>query len=176
MPPVPTGRVVAGDHGLDLVVRRRFDAPVEHLWADVTDPELTARWFGTWKGEPGEGRTVHLRSDFEDGAPWSDVLIRVCRPPHTLGVTFAEPAPGWVVDLDLTAVDGGTELTLTHRGVDAAAVGDIGPGWEYYLDLLVAARNGAAHPSFDDYLPAQSAWFTGQAGTLADSPRPEAAS
>jgi hypothetical protein len=27
-----------------------------------------------------------------------------------------------------------------------------GPGWEYYLDMLVAARDGLPTPSFDDYL------------------------
>ncbi len=163
MHPSPTGRVDRRPDGRhDLVVSRRFDAPVDHVWADVTEPASTARWFGTWKGTPGEGRTVHLQSGFEDGAPWSDVLIRTCRAPHSLGVTFEDAAMRWEIDLDLTAADGGTVLTLTQRAVDAAALGDIGPGWEYYLDMLVAARNGEPPPSFDDYHPAQSAWFTDQ--------------
>lgn len=163
MPPSPTGRVTTRpDGGHDLTVSRRFTRPPAHVWADLTEPELTARWFGTWKGEPGEGRTVHLRSDFEEGAPWSAVLIRTCRPPHALGLTFSDTDPGWAIDIDLAEDDGGTELTLTHRSVDPAAVGEIGPGWEYYLDLLVAARNGEPHPTFGDYLPALSAHFTDQ--------------
>lgn len=163
MSPLPTGRIERRpDGGHDLVVSRTFPTPVEHLWADVTEPDLTARWFGTWKGVPGEGRTVHLRSEFEDGSPWSDMLIRVCRAPHALGVTFQDPALGWEIDLDLTGADGGTLLTLTHRSVDTAAVGDIGPGWEYYLDMLVAARDDTPRPSFGDYLPAQSAYYTDQ--------------
>ena len=34
----------------------------------------------------------------------------------------------------------------------------VGPGWEYYLDRLVAAETGAdvAAIDFDDYYPAQS--------------------
>ena len=33
-------------------------------------------------------------------------------------------------------------------------VGDIGPGWEYYLDLLVAATEGTESAEFDQYYPA----------------------
>ncbi|WP_198958148.1 MULTISPECIES: hypothetical protein [Amycolatopsis] len=44
-----------------------------------------------------------------------------------------------------------------HGGVGIAlfeGIGEIGPGWEYYLDLLVAARTGAPRPEFTDYYPA----------------------
>jgi hypothetical protein len=33
-------------------------------------------------------------------------------------------------------------------------VGEIGPGWEYYLDLLVAATEETERPGFDQYYPA----------------------
>jgi hypothetical protein len=35
----------------------------------------------------------------------------------------------------------------------------VGPGWEYYLDNLVASRDGAPLPDFDDYYPAQAAYY-----------------
>lgn len=163
MNPPPTGRVeTRPDGGHDLVVSRRFAASAAHLWADVTEPDLTARWFGTWKGVPGEGRTVHLRSTFEDGAPWSDVLIRTCRPPHALGVTVLDAAGRWELDVELTESGAETVLSLTQRSVDPAAVGDIGPGWEYYLDMLVASRKGEPLPTFGDYYPAQSDYFVAQ--------------
>jgi hypothetical protein len=38
-------------------------------------------------------------------------------------------------------------------------IAEIGPGWEYYLDMLVAARDGAPLPSFDDYYPAMKPYF-----------------
>ena len=38
-------------------------------------------------------------------------------------------------------------------------VGEMGPGWEYYLDMLVAARDGSPTPSFDDYYPAMKPYF-----------------
>ena len=37
---------------------------------------------------------------------------------------------------------GVTTLTFEQRGLTAAAASDIGPGWEYYLDRLVAAETG----------------------------------
>ena len=39
-------------------------------------------------------------------------------------------------------------------------MGEVGPGWEYYLDMLVAAREGASLPKFDTYYPAQKDYFT----------------
>ncbi|WP_239154491.1 hypothetical protein [Amycolatopsis sp. FDAARGOS 1241] len=64
-------------------------------------------------------------------------------------------AGGWPPELLLSEVEGGTELSLVHHLTDTGGIGEIGPGWEYYLDLLVAARDGTPRPSFDDYYPAQ---------------------
>ena len=38
-------------------------------------------------------------------------------------------------------------------------IGSVGPGWEYYLDMLVASREGDPQPSFDDYYPAQHEYY-----------------
>lgn len=163
MTATPTGRVeLRPDGGCDLVVQRSVASPPDEVWATLTAPDRTARWFGMWKGEPGEGRTVHLRSGFEEGTPWNDVLIRVCRPPERLEVSMTDEAGSWVLAVTVTPAPGGSLLTLTQQLPDTAGVGDIGPGWEYYLDMFVAAHTGAALPSFDDYHPAQSAWFTDQ--------------
>lgn len=54
----------------------------------------------------------------------------------------------------------GNDLILTRMPLsDRKLAGDVGPGWEYYLDMLVAAREGEALPSFDDYYPAQRAHY-----------------
>jgi uncharacterized protein YndB with AHSA1/START domain len=39
----PTGRV----EGEDLVLTRRFEAPVEDVWTSITKSESTARWYGS---------------------------------------------------------------------------------------------------------------------------------
>ena len=39
-------------------------------------------------------------------------------------------------------------------------IGAYGPGWEYYLDNLVAARAGAKLPTFDEYYPSMQGHYT----------------
>jgi len=41
-----------------------------------------------------------------------------------------------------------------HPFETAAKDKSLRPGWEYYPDMLVAARAGKALPSFEDYYPA----------------------
>lgn len=43
----PVGRLVRAGGGSALVVSRTFRAPIEDVWASVTEPDRTARWFGT---------------------------------------------------------------------------------------------------------------------------------
>jgi hypothetical protein len=47
MSPTPTGRLF----GDDLVLTRTFRAPMADVWASLTDPARTARWFGPWQGD-----------------------------------------------------------------------------------------------------------------------------
>jgi len=54
---------------------------------------------------------------------------------------------------------GVTTLVFTQPLDDPTAVESIGPGWEWYLDLLLASREGIPLPSFDDYYPAQAAYY-----------------
>ena len=43
----PSGQLVRTADGNELVVSRTFRAPIEDVWASVTEPDRTARWFGT---------------------------------------------------------------------------------------------------------------------------------
>ena len=47
----PSGRLVQSADGNAVVVSRTFRAPIEDVWASVTEPDRTARWFGTWTGD-----------------------------------------------------------------------------------------------------------------------------
>ena len=47
----PTGRL----EGNDLVLTRKFEAPIEDVWTSITKSESTARWYGSWTGTPGAG-------------------------------------------------------------------------------------------------------------------------
>jgi hypothetical protein len=63
------------------------------------------------------------------------------------------------LEAELTESDGITTLRLTHHLDDSADPASTGPGWEYYLDRLVAARDGTPMPEWDDYYPAQKAYY-----------------
>jgi uncharacterized protein YndB with AHSA1/START domain len=158
MSPTPTGRL----SGTDLVLTRTFHAPVDDVWASLTDPERTARWYGTWKGDAAPGRAIQVQMVHEEGGPWMDMTIDACEPPRRLALSSETDHGNWFLDMALTETDGVTELRFTQRGVDPAGVGEIGPGWEYYLDALVAAREDRPQPSFDDYYPSMKEHYEAQ--------------
>ncbi|MGW0760275.1 SRPBCC family protein [Streptomyces sp. NPDC002814] len=163
MTPTPTGRLVRTPEGFDLILTRSYSAPVDDVWASVTESERTARWFGPWRGEAAPGRTVEVQMVFEEEAPWSSLLIEACEPPRRLAVSAEDEAGSWSLELLLAEGEaentGTTELRLVHHLTSTEHLGSTGPGWEYYLDMLTAARTGGDRPDFGDYYPAQKAYF-----------------
>lgn len=157
----PTGRLFSTEDGTDLVLSRMFRAPVDDVWAGVTESERTATWFGHWKGDAAPGRTIQVQMSFEEQAPWCDLRIDACRLPHHLAVSMLDDNGTWRLELRLTEEAGTTTLDLVHHLSPNAPVGEIGPGWEYYLDMLTAARDGSPRPDFDDYYPEQKGYFEG---------------
>jgi uncharacterized protein YndB with AHSA1/START domain len=160
----PTGAIELRDGQHVLVQTREFHAPIEDVWAAVTEPDRLARWIGTWEGDPASG-SVQVRMLFEGDHPGETMTIRVCEPPHRLHMTSHFGDQVWLLELDLSHADGVTTLTFAQPGVTAEQVGDVGPGWDYYLDRLVDVETGAdpAQRDFErDYYPATSAHYTEQ--------------
>jgi uncharacterized protein YndB with AHSA1/START domain len=153
----PGGRLVPTAHGSKLVISRTFRAPIEDVWASVTESDRTARWFGAWKGDAAPGRMIKVQMAFEDQAPWLDKRIDACDPPRRLALS--DESGGMRIELLLTHTNGLTELQLVHHLDPADEIGAYGPGWEYYLDMLVAARDDLPAPSFDDYYPAMKPYY-----------------
>lgn len=162
----PTGRL----RGNDLVLTRRFRASIEDVWASITEPSSTARWFGRWEGEPGVGNEIRIQMAFEDGQPWITKTIEACEPPRRLVLTAVHSSVTSRLELGLKAIGDGCELEFVHHAIDRARVGEIGPGWEYYLDNLVASRDDGPRPTFDTYYPAQKAYFLGLTSEAATAP------
>ncbi|MEV6172090.1 SRPBCC family protein [Streptomyces sp. NPDC051954] len=161
MTPEPTGQLVPTPAGFDLIITRTYRAPVDDVWASVTESERTARWFGPWRGEAAPGRTVEVQMVFEEEAPWSPLRIEACEPPRRLALSAQDEAGSWSLELLLaqTETTGTTELRLVHHLTSTEDLGSIGAGWEYYLDMLTASRTGGPRPDFNDYFPAQKAYF-----------------
>jgi uncharacterized protein YndB with AHSA1/START domain len=155
----PVGRLFPAADGHDLVVSRTFRAPIDDVWASVTEPDRTARWFGAWEGEAGPGRTIKVQMAYEEQAPWFDVRIDACEPPRRLAVSMTDENGDTRIELRLSPEDGRTELRLVQHFDSVDGLGEMGPGWEYYLDMLVAARDGSPTPDFGDYYPAMKDYY-----------------
>jgi len=151
-----TGRREAGEDGDRLILERRFRAAREDVWAAVTEPGRLERWIGTWTGDPEQGQVVFRMTAEGEDAPPEALRIERCEPPSGLRVV----SDGWVVELDL-AEDlsaGGpvTTLRFAQQLPLPESAAEIGPGWEYYLDRLVAVLAGhdVDEVAWDDYHPA----------------------
>jgi uncharacterized protein YndB with AHSA1/START domain len=153
----PTGRLAGTADGNQLILSRTFRAPIEDVWASVTESDRTARWFGACKGDAAPGRMIKVQMGFEDDAPWLDKRIDACDPPRRLALS--DGSGGMRIELLLAHADGLTELQLVHHLDPADDVSAYGPGWEYYLDMLVASRDDLPQPSFDDYYPAMKPYY-----------------
>ncbi|WP_149360327.1 SRPBCC family protein [Lolliginicoccus suaedae] len=153
MTKTPTGRVIATALGPDLVLTRSFRADIDDVWASITEPERTGRWFGTWTGDAAPGNTIMVTMTFEDEGPAIGMRIDKCEPPRLLAVSAEDEYGSWRLEARLTTDSEGTLLTFTQHVDDLDSVSGTGPGWEYYLDNLVASIAGSPAPSFDDYYP-----------------------
>lgn len=139
-----TGRPERRDGQNHLVLTRTFAAPIEDVWAAITESERLGRWFATWTGDPTTGR-VEVAWAFEEDMPVEPYDIEVCEQPRHLRVRNVHDDPGqvWVLDAQLHVADGRTVLTFAQALTAAHPVTDVGPGWEYYLDRLVdSVRTG----------------------------------
>jgi uncharacterized protein YndB with AHSA1/START domain len=158
----PTGTIETVDGRSRLVIVREFRAPMEDVWAAVTESDRLARWIGVWTGDPASGRVQFAMTAESEDATADDMEIRECTPPTRLAVTSQVGDERWQLELDLVERDGVTTLTFTQPGLDPSAADSVGPGWEYYLDRLVAAETGGdvAAVDFDrDYYPAMAGHY-----------------
>ncbi len=154
--PTPSGRLV----GNDLHLVRTFRAPIEDVWKSLTDSESTARWFGPWRwaDKAGPGNDIVYTMIQEEGAPESTATVRACEAPRHLAISSDGPY-GVSYEITLAENDGTTTMTFVHHLTDRSMVGDFGPGWEFYLDLLVDSRTGRPLRKFDEYYPSQKQYY-----------------
>ncbi len=162
--PTATGRRDDRDGTAYVVFERTFQAPIADVWAAVTEPERLVRWIGTWAGDPASGEIAFRMTAEADDAPEEKVLIDECEAPSRLVMRSARPddhSQLWTWQLDLREADGVTTLTFAQEVCDLTLAESVGPGWDYYLDRMVAAEAGAdlAAIDFDDYYPAFAAHY-----------------
>lgn len=154
--PQPSGRLI----GNDLQLVRTFRAPIEDVWTSLTDSASTARWFGPWRwaDKPGPGNDIVYTMIQEEGAPESTATVRLCEAPRHLAITTDGPY-GVTYEITLSETEGTTTLTFIHHLADRTMIGDFGPGWEFYLDLLLDSRAGRPLRKFVEYYPQQKQYY-----------------
>ncbi|MCH1868132.1 SRPBCC domain-containing protein [Nocardioides sp. CFH 31398] len=143
-----------------IVMERRFTAGADDVWAALTDPERMRRWIGTWTGDPADGHVRFLMLAEGDDVPAETMWIDECDPPRRLRLRSEVPGEDvvWRIEVDLLERDGVTTLRFAQDVPRAGLAESVGPGWEYYLDRLVAAETGGDVDAvdFDTYYPALS--------------------
>lgn len=159
MSPEATGQHQIRDGRDILVLTRTFRAPIAHVWAAVTEPDRMARWIGTWTGDPTSGLVQFAMNAEGDGAPEQTFSILSCDPPTALTVHAADDSGVWELGFVLTEQDGITTFEFIQVIHDPNTLDSVGPGWDYYLDRLVAAESDGDPSAIDfdrDYYPALS--------------------
>ena len=143
-PGPPTGHL----HGRELTIERTFRAPIEDVWASLSEPGRVARWYGTIEGDPQPGQTITITMSAEEGTPAEPVHIIECDPPNSFLVETAGMGDPWRLRVELAEAGGITTMTFTHHLVDGLDAAEIGPGWEFYADRHHAAFNDNAMPDW----------------------------
>jgi uncharacterized protein YndB with AHSA1/START domain len=159
MKPKPTGHFLMKADGLYLQFDRLFRAPIEDVWFSITNPGFLSRWIGTYTGSPATGGVRFKMTAEGDAAPWENVTILECHPPHRFHLDIGEAPASWRMHCHLVEGSGMTTLTLAHRLTDPATAAEFGPGWDYYLDRLEAARAHRPMRAWDEYYPAFAPYY-----------------
>lgn len=119
-------RIPTGD-GRTVLLRRRYDAPVEEVWDACTDPVRLKRWFVPVSGDLRLGGRYQI-----EGNAGGEILA--CDPPRLLRVSWVYgDHPASQVELRLApAADTATLLELEHAigTEDPAAAAGVGVGWD----------------------------------------------
>lgn len=111
---------------IGVSLRRTYNAPIDDVWNALTDASRIKRWFMPVSGDLRVGGTFQL-----EGNAGGEILE--CDRPRTLRVTWGGPTS--IVELRLSATDGGTSLQLEHNvPLEMAQSGAgalwVGPGWD----------------------------------------------
>ncbi|MDJ1370505.1 SRPBCC family protein [Gulosibacter molinativorax] len=159
--PTPHGKLVPVQEGSELQLQRTFALPAETVWAAVTESDRLEQWIGRWEGDTSTGQVSFFMTAESPDAEASPVTIHECARPHRLSIDTGAGEMLWHLRLEIADVEGGTVLTFVHLLGANDQVENVGPGWEYYLDRLVAVLTGGdvATISWDNYYPAMSAYY-----------------
>lgn len=144
-----------------LTMRRLLPAPVDRVWAYLTDSDLRRRWLaaGDMALEPGATFAFTWRNDELTDPPGErpegmgaehrmESRITEVRPPHHIAFTWDGTGD---VSIDLEPRGSSTLLTIVHRSIPARSSRlGISAGWHGHLDVLADRLEDRPSPPFWD--------------------------
>ena len=150
-----TGTVTDIDGHPNLVLTRTFAAPAAEVWRELTESARLERWIGRWEGDPRTGHVAFFMTAEDEEAPPEEYTILECDPPRRFAGDTSAGTGSWHLWFELVDKGEATLLVFGQRLNPEDEVGSIGPGWEYYLDRLVAVHKGrdAATVPWSAYFP-----------------------
>ena len=144
-------------------LERTLDAPIDTVWAYLTEAELRREWFmgGTDATPAGEFNLVVDHDNLSEdktvpypegyaqfkGTVWAEKVVRF-EPPRLLETTFQSGKNG-TVTYELFAEGERTRLVLTHSGITSGtSAQDFGSGWNSHLAVLQERLAGRSVKNF----------------------------
>jgi uncharacterized protein YndB with AHSA1/START domain len=129
---------------------RRLPAPIERVWAAITDPGQLATWLAASSVDLRAGGTVeHVFDPADPGGQVTGIILRI-EPMTILEYEWRFLGePDSILRYDLVADGDTTVVTLTHRLLGIDQVSGYGAGWHAYLDTLAAVLTRTDAPDWD---------------------------
>lgn len=129
---------------------RRLPAPIERVWAAITDQGELATWLATSSIDLRTGGKVeHVFDPADPGGQVTGTILRI-EPMTILEYEWRFLGePDSVLRYDLVADGETTVMTLTHRLLGIDQVSGYGAGWHAYLDALAAVLARTEAPDWD---------------------------
>jgi uncharacterized protein YndB with AHSA1/START domain len=139
---------------------RLLPAPIDRVWAFLTDSDKRALWFAPGPMDLKPGGKVRFEFDHEtlsggevrvrksEGCTYGPVVegeVRQCKPPNLLTFTMDKTE----ATFELEAHGDATRLVLTHRRLDTPAqMISVAAGWHTHVAYLIAKLGGGEAPPF----------------------------
>lgn len=140
---------------------RVLPAPLQKVWASLTEPARLAEWYGEGTIEHGEGGKVEFMGGHIRG------VVTGWRPNQFFAHTWNVFAPGetisnWPVsylEFALSPEGSQTKLTLTHRPIMPRMQPQTMMGWHTFLDMLEAGIKGEVVGPRGQYMQKNAALY-----------------
>jgi uncharacterized protein (TIGR00369 family) len=127
-----------------LRFERCLPGTMEQVWAYLVQPDRMAVWLARGEIEPHVGGQVVIHHEENwPSAPSARGVVTAWDPPHRLAYTWSEASTNSEVSFELSPIEGGVALVLTHRHLPLGEETGFGSGWHASLDALGLALGGA---------------------------------